>query len=169
MTAAQTADRLRSGTWTTPLFNRSERFINEAVCLCGFASWRPKGFVWGYDRFIGPSKTPDHVAYRAQQNRALPGDFYSRLRSSYDERFYHQEALGGYLNVFSSQAYYAFDRKAQVCNIRYNPDHPISWALDFNVIAYMFRIRARKSHGVKRKPPTLCWLARSRAREYLPA
>lgn len=104
-----------------------------ATRLCGFASWTPKGFDWVYDRFIGSNKKPEHVAFRAEQNRALPADFYGRLKSSYNERFYRQEALGEYLNVFSGQAYYAFDRRAQVGKIKYNPLHPIWWAVDFNV------------------------------------
>ena len=101
--------------------------------LCGFAAWTPKGFDWVYDRFIGPDKKPGCEAYRAQQNRALPGDYYGRLQASYDERFYRQEALGEYLNVFSGQAYYAFDRRAQVRNLEYKPEESIWWALDFNV------------------------------------
>jgi len=104
-----------------------------ATRLCGFASWTPKGFDWVYDRFIGPKRKPGHVAYRAQQNRTLPADYYGRLKSSYDERFYRQEALGEYLNVFSGQAYYGFDRKEQVRNIKYRPDVPLWWALDFNI------------------------------------
>jgi hypothetical protein len=110
------------------------RLRNPAASrLCGFASWTPKGFDWVYDRFIGPKQKPGHVAFRAEQNRALPADFYGRLKSSYNERFYRQEALGEYLNVFSGQAYYAFDRRAQVGNIKYRPDQPIWWSLDFNV------------------------------------
>ena len=104
-----------------------------ATRLCGFASWTPKGFDWVYDRFIGPKRKPGHFAYRARQNCTLPADYYGRLKSSYDERFYRQEALGEYLNVFSGQAYYGFDRKAQVRNIKYRPDLPLWWALDFNI------------------------------------
>jgi hypothetical protein len=101
--------------------------------LCGFASWTPKGFDWVYDRFIGPDKKPGYEAFLAQQNPALPEDYYTRLGASYSERFYKQEALGEYLNVFSGQAYYAFDRKAQMGNVPYVPGHPLFWALDFNV------------------------------------
>ena len=105
----------------------------RAQRLCGFASWTPKGFDWVYDRFIGPDRKPGYVAFRAKQNLALPADYYARLEASYDERFYRQEALGEYLNVFGGQAYYAFDRKAQMGNFSYTPDHPIWWALDFNI------------------------------------
>ena len=105
----------------------------KARRLCGFSSWTPKGFDWVYNRFIGPDKKPGYEAYRAQQNPALPDDYYGRLQASYDERFYRQEGLGEYLNVFSGQAYYGFDRRAQVRNIPYRPDQPIWWAIDFNV------------------------------------
>jgi hypothetical protein len=99
----------------------------RAQRLCGFASWTPKGFDWVYDRFIGPDRKPGYVAFRAEQNKALPAEYYSRLETSYDERFYRQEALGEYLNVFGGQAYYAFDRKAQMGTITYPPDYPIWW------------------------------------------
>src|SRR5216684_667016 len=105
----------------------------KAKRLCGFASWTPKGFDWVYDRFIGPDKKPGYEAFLAEQNPALPSDYYKRLGASYSERFYKQEALGEYLNVFSGQAYYAFDRKAQMGNVIYKPEHPLFWALDFNV------------------------------------
>jgi hypothetical protein len=104
----------------------------RATRLCGFASWTPKGFDWVYDRFIGPDKKPGHEAFRAQQNLTLP-EYYERLKSSYTERFYRQEALGEYLNVFSGQAYYAFNREQQLRAVPYSPRAPLWWALDFNV------------------------------------
>lgn len=81
----------------------------RATRLCGFASWTRKGFDWIYDRIIGADKKPGHEAFRAQQNLLL-ADYHERLKSSYAGRFYRQEALGDYLNVFSGQAYYAFNR-----------------------------------------------------------
>ena len=106
----------------------------RAKRLCGFASWTPKGFDRVYDRFIGPDKKPGHEAFRAQQNLALPPGYYQSLQDSYSERFYRQETLGEYLNVFAGQAYYAFSCAAQVGEaVMYNPRSPLWWALDFNV------------------------------------
>jgi phage terminase large subunit len=105
---------------------------SRAVHRCGFASWTPKGFDWVYDQFIGPEKKRNHEVFLARQNRMLPADYYRNLKTSYDERFYRQEALGEYLNVFAGQAYYAFSR-AQVEPTSYNPRAPLWWTLDFNV------------------------------------
>jgi hypothetical protein len=105
----------------------------KAKRLCGFASWTPKGFDWVYERFIGPDKKLNHEAFRAEQNTALPADFYKRLESSYSERFFRQEALGEYLNVFSGQAYYPFKREVHVRPLTFDRRYPLWWALDFNV------------------------------------
>ena len=66
--------------------------------LCGFAVWTPKGYDWVYKRFL--KDRPDGyevVLAKPQENRflldAVP-DFYERLKSSYDEKFYRQEVLG---------------------------------------------------------------------------
>jgi hypothetical protein len=105
----------------------------KAKRRCGFASWTPKGFDWVWERFIGPNKKPEHESFRAQQNKTL-GNYYQRLESSYDTRFYRQEALGEYLNVTSGQAYYAFLREhGNVRSVAYSPQAPIWWALDFNI------------------------------------
>jgi Terminase large subunit, T4likevirus-type, N-terminal len=104
----------------------------KAKRLCGFASWTPKGFDWVYDRFIGADKKAGHEAFFAKQNITLPG-FYDRLKSSYNDRFYKQEALGEYLNVFAGQAYYSFSREAQVRELKFHPHESLWWALDFNV------------------------------------
>jgi hypothetical protein len=105
----------------------------KAKHRCGFASWTPNGFDWVYDRFIGPDQNPNCQVFFAQQNIALPTDYYTSLQTSYSERFYRQEALGEYLNVFAGQAYYAFRRAEHVLPVSYNPTHPIWWAMDFNV------------------------------------
>ena len=62
----------------------------------------------------------------------LPQDFYDRLKSSYAELFYRQEVLGGYLDVFGGNAYYAFS-ELNIEAAKFNPDLPLCWALDFNV------------------------------------
>jgi len=107
----------------------------KACDLRGFAVWTPKGFDWVYSRFIGPDKRSGYEAILAApgENIALPPEFYESLRQSYDERFYKQEALGEYLNVFAGQAYYAFDRTTHVRWVPHKASYPLWWALDFNV------------------------------------
>ena len=61
-------------------------------------------------------------------------DFYERLKNSYDETFYQQEALGQYLSLQGGLVYSAFNRQrscARACGS--NPNCPLLWALDFNV------------------------------------
>lgn len=108
----------------------------KASRLCGFAAWTPKGFDWVYQDFVSKPK-PGYTAYlaspRENQHVAETG-LYDSLASSYDDRFYRQEVLGEYLNVFSGQAYYAFDRAKNVQPIPYQPGGgPLCWSLDFNV------------------------------------
>jgi Terminase large subunit, T4likevirus-type, N-terminal len=98
--------------------------------LCGFGVWTPQGYDWVYRRFV-EANDQDYGLVRAspRENIYLPADFYDQLRHAYPERFYRQEALGEYLNVFSGQAYYAFGQ----ANVIHSPQHPLWWALDFNV------------------------------------
>lgn len=109
----------------------------RASVLCGFAVWTPKGFDWVYRRFVSRERDGYQVVVaKARENRfllkAVP-DFYDRLRSSYDERFYRQEVLGEYLNVQQGQVYVAFDRKKHVFEGTVDKALPLLWTLDFNV------------------------------------
>ena len=102
--------------------------------LGGFAVWTPKGFDWVWTRFIGPERTEGYEAVLAApgENTTL-GDYYERLRASYDERFFRQECLGEYLPQFAGQAYYTFDRTKNVAACEFDPRWPLCWSLDFNI------------------------------------
>ncbi len=105
--------------------------------LCGFAVWTPKGFDWVYQKFIAdPVSGYNVVMAKPQENRYLlekVPDFYERLKNSYDENFYQQEALGQYLSLRGGLVYHAFTRGDHVKSIPLNPSRPVLWALDFNV------------------------------------
>lgn len=109
----------------------------RAERLCGFAVWTPKGYDWVYERFVANRVEGYEVVTAAPfENRFLLGripDYYERLRSSYDPRFYQQEALGEYLSMSAGRVYYAFDRAGNVESAGVNPGRPLLWALDFNV------------------------------------
>ena len=60
-------------------------------------------------------------------------DYYERLRESYDENFFRQEALGEYLNRRSGQVYCAFDRRDNVGEAEVDPGAPLLWSWDFNI------------------------------------
>jgi hypothetical protein len=86
----------------------------KATRLCGFAVWTPKGFDWVYERFVMQRVAGyDMVFAKPGENRFLLDripDYYDRLKSSYDEKFFKQEALGEYLSMSGGRVYYAFDR-----------------------------------------------------------
>jgi hypothetical protein len=109
----------------------------KAKRLCGFAVWTPKGYDWVYQRFVSEPK-PGYETIMAEpfENRFLLAripDFYKRLKGSYDEKFYRQEALGQYLHMRGGLVYHTFDRKDHVMDLRPDPYVPLLWALDFNV------------------------------------
>ncbi|MGA2436392.1 MAG: terminase family protein, partial [Bryobacteraceae bacterium] len=109
----------------------------RAKRLCGFAAWTPKGHDWVYRRFLEePVAGYEAIVSKPFENSHLLSripDFYERLKSSYDARFYQQEVLGEYLNINGGLVYYAFRRGEHVADIEIDPWVPVLWALDFNV------------------------------------
>jgi len=109
----------------------------QAKRLCGFAAWTPKGYDWVYQKFIADPvagysaimATPNENTYLLDK---VP-DFYERLKHSYDDTFYQQEALGQYLSQQGGLVYSVFDRGDHVKSLDVNPNCPLLWALDFNV------------------------------------
>ncbi len=109
----------------------------KAARLCGFAVWTPKGYDWVYERFVASCvEGYETVVARPFENRFLLDripDYYDRLKSSYDARFYQQEALGEYLSLHAGRVYYAFERQGNVAVAEVDNRRPLLWALDFNV------------------------------------
>jgi hypothetical protein len=105
----------------------------EARRLCGCAVWTPKGYDWVHHRFV-EQQHPDYHFVQAtpKENTHLPSDFYDQLKQAYAERFYRQEALGEYLDVYGGNAYYAFSEE-NIREVEYDPGLGLCWALDFNV------------------------------------
>jgi hypothetical protein len=109
----------------------------KASRLCGFAVWTPKGYDWVYERFVA-SRVEGYEMITGQpfENRHLlerVPDYYQRLRSSYDARFYQQEVLGEYLHLHAGRVYYGFERQGNVARVKVDPARALLWALDFNV------------------------------------
>jgi PBSX family phage terminase large subunit len=104
-----------------------------ATRLTGCAVWTPKGYDWVYHRFV-EEKNRDYCLVEAspRENTHLPAGFYDQLQDSYAERFYRQEVLGEYLDIFGGNVYYAFSNE-NIQPAAYNPYLPLCWALDFNV------------------------------------
>src|SRR6266446_4328764 len=55
------------------------------------------------------------------------------MQTSYDERFFQQEALGAYLNVHAGRVYYAYSEANEDPTLRFAPEAGLCWSLDFNV------------------------------------
>lgn len=109
----------------------------KANKLCGFGVWTPQGHDWLYKRFI-QQIVEGYGCVRARpfENRFLldkTPDYYERLESSYDPKFYKQEVLGEYLNSRVDRVYHCFDRKVHLAAHTYDPSKLLMWALDFNV------------------------------------
>ncbi len=108
-----------------------------AKLLCGFAVWTPKGFDWVYRKFVQDRVCGYEVVLaKPYENRHILDkipDFYERLKSSYDSRFFEQEVLGAYLNVQAGIVYQGFKRDRNVRQMEVDPGAPLFWALDFNV------------------------------------
>lgn len=109
----------------------------KAQRLCGFGVWTPQGHDWLYKRFIHePVAGYECIRAKPFENRYLldrTPDYYERLETSYDPRFYRQEALGEYLNSRADRVYHCFNASVHVVYHAYDPRKPLLWALDFNV------------------------------------
>lgn len=109
----------------------------KAANLCGFGVWTPQGHDWLYKRFID-KPIVGYFCVRAEpfENTYLlekTPDYYERLESSYDPKFYRQEVLGEYLNSKADRVYHCFNRSIHVVRHQYDRQDTLLWALDFNV------------------------------------
>jgi hypothetical protein len=112
----------------------------KAKRLSGFGVWTPKGYDWVYRRFIGPERMANYRAVLAapEENvivlRKNP-QFYARMKASYDERFFEQECLGHYLNVYAGRVYHSYDPALNDMKLEFSPhiDRGLLWGIDFNV------------------------------------
>jgi hypothetical protein len=108
----------------------------NASRLGGFAVWTPRGYDWVYERFVARKIEGYETVMAAPfENRHLlerVPDYYERLLSSYDERFFQQEGLGQYVSLQAGRVYYAFERNGNVEEAELDRRRPLLWALDFN-------------------------------------
>jgi hypothetical protein len=109
----------------------------KARRLCGIGVWTPQGHDWVYKRFIHePVAGYECIRAKPFENRFIldhTPDYYERLQSSYDPRFYQQEVLGEYINSRADRVYHCFDPVAHVKKQQYDSQRSLLWTLDFNV------------------------------------
>lgn len=122
----------------------------QAERLCGFGVWTPQGHDWIYKRFIRERVSGyDCIRAKPFENRFLlekTPDYYERLESSYDPKFFQQEVLGEYLNSRADRVYHCFNRAVHLVRKVYDPHVRLLWALDFNV-APMSSVLVQHQHG----------------------
>ena len=105
--------------------------------LCGFGVWTPKGFDWVYRRFraerVKGYRLVEAVPLENKHLLRETPDYYERLKESYDDNFYRQEALGEYLNLQAGRVYYAFEREVHIERIGIDANEVLLWSWDFNI------------------------------------
>jgi len=129
--------------------------------LCGCAVWTPKGYDWVHQRFV-EQRNPECRLIRAtpRENIHLPTDFYDQLKEAYADRFYRQEVLGEYVDIYGGNAYYSFSEE-NLAEVEYTSALGLCWALDFNVdpmcsvICQIEEIKPRSWHPGAQYPKTL--------------
>jgi hypothetical protein len=122
----------------------------KAADLCGFGVWTPQGHDWIYKKFIqNPVAGYGCVRARPFENQFLLArtpDYYERLESSYDPKFYEQEVKGEYLNSRADRVYHCFNRVVHLIRTVYDPHSPLLWSLDFNVSPMSSVVLQRKGN-----------------------
>lgn len=104
--------------------------------VCGLVATTPDGMNWLHGVLVDRADEYRAKVYyaRTEDNAALSRDFVDSLRSSYDPRFAQQELQGKFLNVFSGQAYWNFDRQQNVAaGAAYDPTLRLGVCFDLNV------------------------------------
>ena len=92
---------------------------------------------WVYQRFrakpIRGYELIEASPYENEHLLAQVPDYYERLKDSYDEQFYEQEALGKFVNLSAGRVYYAFERGENVGKYEVREKELIYWSWDFNI------------------------------------
>jgi hypothetical protein len=104
-----------------------------------FGVWTPKGRDWVWRVFKSSNKVEHFhlIEARPFENRVVlqhTPEYYENLRRQYDEKFYRQEVLGEYLDMFAGAVYHAFSATETVLpHIDFDPSLPCIACVDFNI------------------------------------
>lgn len=122
---------------------------SKAPQACGLITSTPDGLNWLYDELVTRGRDNKVKLYAAttQQNVSLPKAYVKRLEALYDERYAKQELGGVFLDVFSGQAYWNFERAHSINNeIGYEPNLPLKLCFDLNVDPMCWGIVQTRRH-----------------------
>jgi PBSX family phage terminase large subunit len=110
----------------------------EAKELAMIITTTPDGMNWLYDKIEEQRAKKKCRLYfgKTEDNPSLPEAFLERARNAFDGKYAKQELEGAFINVFTGQAYYQFNRQDHVLprkKVEYYPGLPLVLACDFNV------------------------------------
>ncbi|MBT6114005.1 MAG: hypothetical protein HOH03_10385 [Candidatus Marinimicrobia bacterium] len=94
----------------------------------------PEGFGYTHKLFVEDNDGSRHLIHgKTTDNHFLPDNYIKLLRDTYDETLLKAYMDGQFVNLQSGSTYYNFNRDNNVKPVKYNPNLPIRFSVDFNV------------------------------------
>jgi len=95
----------------------------------------PRGCNHFYDLYQSAQAKPGWATFQftTEEGGNVSHEELASATHELDERTYRQEFQASFENLTAGLVYYAFDRAKNVEPLRYNPNLPLFWSLDFNV------------------------------------
>jgi hypothetical protein len=95
----------------------------------------PRGYNHFYDLYQKARGQPNWATfqYTSEEGGNVAPEELESATHELDERTYRQEFQASFENVAAGLVYYAFDRNWNVEPLRFNPQLPLFWSLDFNI------------------------------------
>jgi hypothetical protein len=95
----------------------------------------PRGYNHFYDLYQSARNQPTWAAFQftTEEGGNVSKEELEGATHELDERTYRQEFQASFENLTGGLVYYAFDRTQNVEPLRFNPQLPLFWSLDFNI------------------------------------
>ena len=95
----------------------------------------PRGHDHFYDLYQWAETQPHWARFQftTEQGGNVSSDELQAATHELDERTYRQEFQASFENLTTGRAYFAFDRVENLEPVRFKPNLPLFWSLDFNV------------------------------------
>ena len=98
----------------------------------------PEGFKYTHKIFVTDANDDRFIVHgKTTDNTYLPEKYISLLESNYDANLLKAYRDGEFVNLQADNTYYAFNRKTNVQEVKYNPSLPIRIGMDWNVSPLM--------------------------------
>ncbi len=95
----------------------------------------PRGYNHFYDLYQAAREKPDWAKFQftTEEGGNVTRQELESATHELDQRTYRQEFQASFENVAAGLVYYAFDHTKNLETLRYDPQLPLFWSLDFNV------------------------------------